>query len=495
MNKVVVTIFFVITGLLAGEKSSGQNVLSLEEVLVLAKEYSLEYQESKNAFLADYWAYKEFKLNLLPKINLNTTPVSAQRRLTERYDFENNVDIYRENKSISSNAGLTVSQALPFSGGSISISSNLSRSQNFGMQDYTVFSSTPFRISLSQPLFAFNSYKWDKQELPIKLKKAKRKLIQAEQQLNQQVAKLYFNLVKSFQLHKLAQKEDANSDSLLIQGKALLKLHEITPLELKEIQLKKTNAQINLDKRQQSLIDAQFQLNKLLRGHLPKNFIPSILKNIPAVELNATEILEKVQSRNPFYLDIAQQKIDMQRQLAQAKKQDKLNASLNLSYGLNQQGENFGAAYKSPLDQQSGSVSISIPLFKGGVNKGKLLLIQRNLEMEALKLEARVMDFEQQLSNKVLESIRDQNIFTNALQSRKLAQETYQMKQQQYQLGRMTLQELNLTHIEMLQAEENYLESVSNFWSNYYELQSLTLHDLIHDQPLQVDFEPLMKLL
>ena len=150
---------------------------------------------------------------------------------------------------------------------------------------------------------------------------------------------------------------------------------------------------------------------------------------------------------------------------------------------------------KKPLDQQTGSISISIPIFNGGINKGKLLLTKRNLVVEELKLEAQITDFEQKLANTVLESIRNQSIITNSLLSKELAQKTYKIKKQQYQLGKITLQELNLTYMEMLHAEENYIESISNFWINFYEIQSLTLHDLILNKPLQADFERLMELL
>ena len=100
-------------------------------------------------------------------------------------------------------------------------------------------------------------------------------------------------MVKAFHLHKLAQQELINADSLLKIEQKLLELNETTPLELVEIELKKTNAKINLDKRKQNLITASFQLNKILRGHLPPNYKPATLNDIPALKLNTLDIMGK----------------------------------------------------------------------------------------------------------------------------------------------------------------------------------------------------------
>lgn len=47
----------------------------------------------------------------------------------------------------------------------------------------------------------------------------------------------------------------------------------------------------------------------------------------------------------------------------------------------------------------------------------------------------------------------------------------------------------------MLSAEETYIDSIISFWINLYELQQITIHDLIRNQPLDTDFEALIKIL
>ena len=51
-------------------------------------------------------------------------------------------------------------------GGTFYLESDLDRNQNFGSNDYTQFSSRPFRIGYQQNLFGFNAFKWERKLEP-----------------------------------------------------------------------------------------------------------------------------------------------------------------------------------------------------------------------------------------------------------------------------------------------------------------------------------------
>lgn len=475
--------------------SVGQEVVTMEEILVLARKYSLDYRKSKIKFLENYWEYRKYRLELLPKISFNTTPLTVNRTITERYDFESNIDVFRQTSTISSNTGMSISQRIPFTGGNISLGSNISRIENFGESDFTSFGATPFRISFSQPLFEHNPYRWEKKELPLILKYAKVNLLQSEQGLYQEIIEVYFNYLKALQMFELAQREVKNSDTLYIAGKRLLELSRITPTQLTELKLKKTNAGIALANREQELNDAKYWLNKELRGHLPPEKSILLVDSVPALTLNTSRILDLCRALNPFYVEIEQERIRLQKNIDQAEKGNRFSANLSFSYGLNKGGETIREAFENPLSQQTGSVSISIPTFNWGINKGNLLLARKNLEMAELELETKIADFEQNIVKKVVENKINQIIVKSTRNAKELARKVYSVKLQQYQIGKVTLQELNQSQLELLNAKEKHIESITNFWTSFYELQKLTLYDLRKNKPLTTDFEKLMNFL
>ena len=492
MNKIKIRACLVMISLFVAENLYSQKIVTLQEVLRLGRKYSIEYKERENVFIDEYWAYKQFTLDLLPKFNFSLNPFTVNRTLAERYDYENNVETFRETKTISSNTGLNITQSIPLTGASISLGSNISRIENFGDGDFTSFGVTTFRVSLNQPLFKHNPYKWDKKELPLKLKKAKCEMIQFGEQLNQDIANLYFELAEAYQLYKLSQQEVSNSDALLRTGEKLLRIDKITPLDLVELELKQANANISLANREKELENARFQLDKMLEGNLPVDMVPIVLYPGEEIQLALGDIMKKAHELNPFYIDLEQKAIDFQRQYDQIKKQNRLSADLNLSYGLNQGGETLKEAFQNPVNQQTGSITLSIPVFDWGISKRKKIIDLNKLETDKAKLKSVTQEFEQSIKQRFYAYSIDKKTIQNADKARKLAMKSYTLKLEQYKLGKITLQELNQIQINLLDSEKEYINGISRYWSNLFALQALTLHDLHSGQPIRIDFDEII---
>jgi hypothetical protein len=469
-----------------------QTGITLEEVIALAKEHAFEYREVENEFLSDYISYRHYKTNLLPRINLTANPFSINRSLTERYDFGTNIETFRESKTLSSNSSVSISQKIPVTGGTLSLGSNLSRIENFGELHLTSYNIIPFRIGLSQSLFAHNPYHWEKREMPLKLKLAKGHLLQSEQKLNQQVTQLYFSLLKAFQMEELAQQEVKNSDTLLNAGKTLLEINAITPNELIELELKNTKARVLLATKKQELADARFEMNKILRWELSTHSLPVLVETIPELLLSPEKLIELARASNPFYTEMEQELINIQKRIDQAEKQNGFSVNLNFGYGLNQGGTTLKDTRETALHQQTGSVTLSIPVFNWGENRDILLLARQNSEMSGLKIQTKIEVFEQNIVRKAVENNLNREMIENASIAKGLALKVYNTKIQQYKIGEITLQELNQTQLDLLHAKEDHLESITEFWINYYELQQITLHDLKTNRPLTSNFDQLI---
>lgn len=470
-----------------------QQQIALVDAIEIAKKYSVDFQENKVAFISDYLSFKHYQIGFLPEISFSFNPISYNRSYTERYDYENNITTYKETNTLSSNGGINISQAMPFTGGNISISSNISRLENFGQLGQTYFTASPLRVSFSQPLFTYNAYKWEKKEMPLKLKLAKIRLLQQEQELNQKTAELYFELVKASQLYELAVFEVQSSDTLFEAGKNLLEINRITPLQLADLQLKQVNATIMLAQREQQLYYARYGLKKHLGGYLPEEAKPTLTDSIPIIDLNSADILNKARETNPFYLEIKQEKIELERKIDIEANSNKLSANLNFSYGLNQVGGGIREAYSKPTETQTGSVSLTIPVVDYGKGRDNLILAKLEKETWEMRIETRIADFEHNLSRQLLDfDITIRNI-NNSRRAKKLAMDVYQMKVEQYKIGLVTLRELNESYTDLLNANENYVGNIASFWTGYYSIQGVALFDLQRKEPFIIDYNLLIE--
>lgn len=494
MIRVLTHIIIFNVWIISAKSAKSQIVTSLDDVIKLAHAYSIDYQENIIRFLDNYLSYRQYKLSQLPKVTLNAIPITINRSLTDRYDFQNNTEVFRESEMLNSKADISISEKIALTGGYISFHSSFSRIENFGESNLISFNTNLFRITYTQPLFAFNPNRWEKLENSIELKLAKALLVQSEQKINQKVVKLYFNLLKANQMFELAQLELSNSDTLLNIGIKLLELKNITPNELSDLKLKNINARISIVKSEQGIINAQFEMDHFINDPLSRSIKPIFNESFPELSINTDDLLMLARNLNPLYYEIEQERINLKKNFEQEKKQNKFNANLSFSYGLNQGGNTFLESLSHPIKQQTGSLSLSIPLFNWGEKRDKLLVTEKNMEMSELKMDSRVQDFERAIQNKFLEFNLNKNLIQNLVNAVDLAFNIYNTKVKLYTIGRINLQELNQAKVELYDTKEIYLESIAQLWSNYYELQEMLLYDLKTNQPLTIDFENLINI-
>lgn len=87
------------------------------------------------------------------------TPFSYNKNFVERYDYLNNIDTYKSQQSLNSNANLSIKQNIDLTGGTFMVNTELGYLQNYGLSQYEQYKSVPFSIGYSQSLFGYNTFK------------------------------------------------------------------------------------------------------------------------------------------------------------------------------------------------------------------------------------------------------------------------------------------------------------------------------------------------
>ena len=68
----------------------------------------------------------------MPSLTLDLTPAKYYRYITQRYDSNEDMDVYREQQMFSASGGLSIKQNLDWTGGTFYIDSELDFMRNFG---------------------------------------------------------------------------------------------------------------------------------------------------------------------------------------------------------------------------------------------------------------------------------------------------------------------------------------------------------------------------
>ena len=156
-------IFLALSFAFAFSSQAQDKMLSLENVLTIAKEQSPAAQIAKHSFRASYWQYRFYKAEQLPTLDFDGVIPNIQNRISQ--ETTAGVSYYAKQNSVLYRGGLSLNQAIPWTGGNVFVRSGLEHTINY-LTDTTTrqYLSTPINIGLNQPLFQFNQYKWDRKD-------------------------------------------------------------------------------------------------------------------------------------------------------------------------------------------------------------------------------------------------------------------------------------------------------------------------------------------
>ena len=379
MTQMLVVVF---VSLVATSTFAQQPVkLSLKRTIELANDSSLSAFRYQNMYLSGYWEYRTYKANRLPSLSLNLMPAQYYRYITQRYDSNTDTDVYREQQMFSASGGLSIQQNFDLTGGTFYMESDLEYMRNFGETKSTQYSSVPFRIGYSQSLLGYNPFRWDRKIEPLKFEKVKKEFIYNMEVVSEEAVSYFFSLAMAQADYRLALENAASTDTLYSIGLQRHKIAAISRADLLTLQLDKVNAQNTLENAQIALKRAMFALASFLNMDKHTQIELDMPGRPMAMEIPVEDALAMAKANNPDFLEQQQNILEAERNVSKTRVESRFNASLNASVGFNQVADNFGGAYRQPLQQDLVSISVSVPLVDWGVRKGKYNMAKNNLNV------------------------------------------------------------------------------------------------------------------
>ena len=464
-------------------------VFTLTKTIELASENSLESFRVKNMYRSDYWSFRTYKAERLPGLSLNMTPVSYNRQFVQRYDYEQNIDVFKDQSTINSYGSLSLKQNVDFTGGTIYIDSELGYLRNFGATKLSQFSTVPVRIGYYQSLFGFNSFKWDRRIEPLKFEIAKRELLVNMESISKMATQYFFSLVLAQRIYDMEFTTLRTSEQMYNIGLERQKIAAITKADLLTLKLDVVNAGNSLKEAEAELKRCRFEFATYL-GIDTDTEITVILPGAPQI-LNVSYDIAKEQAsqNNPTLGDLQKQLLTSEMNLEKVKREALFSARLSASVGFNQVGPNFGDAYRSPLRQDLVSVSLSVPLIDWGIRKGKCNMASNQLKATEISIEQSKQKFYQNVMMACDDLEMNMQQISSASEAMDLSELAYEDTKQRFVIGKVDVNALSIAQGRMTTAQRNYISILRSYWLSYFELRKLTLFDFENNMPLSVNFD------
>lgn len=466
--------------------------LTLEEAITTAIDSSLTSLLAQNNFLASYWQYRSYQAERLPSLSFTSTPLQYYQNFVKRYDSQNNIDVYKQQKSIYSSAGLQASQNVPWTGGVLSLETDLDYIRNFGLDKSTQFSSIPVRLRYSQSLFGYNTFRWNKKIEPLEYEKAQKELVYQFEQISETTISYFFNQALNQVICDMNKENVARCDTAYQIGLERHKIGNVTQADLLTLKLNAINARNELENSKINLDKSTFALASFLRYAPDTDFHIILPTDIPAITISPGKALTYAKEENPKVKELTLQILRAKQNLDRVEK-SRFSSSVSLSVGFNQAAERFKDVYHDPLRQDAVSISFNIPLVDWGTQKGKVNMAKSNLNTALISKKQSEEAFEQE----VILSVKDFNMRHAQIQSAdeacQVAELAYEATYQRFLIGKADVNTLSMAQSRRNDAQKNYINTLSSYWKGFYEIRKYTLYDFVRQRPIQIDTDRILK--
>ena len=461
--------------------------LTMSQVIRMAQESSPQAVQARNTFESAWLSYRSYKASMLPTLSLSSSP--SLNRSTNYVTLPDGSELFARSNSMRNNVSLDLSQNVWFTGGTISLSSNLSRLDQLGENPTHSYYSQPLQLSFSQSLNGYNSFKWSRKTEPIEYRRARKQYAETMELVASQAAMVFFNLVSAQTELEIAQLNHAATDTLYTYGLGRYNIGTITENELLQLELNKLNSETSIMSSQMSFDDAVDQLRNFLNLTSDTQIEVVTTDSIPHFTVPLDQAMELARQNSPDIESMELSRLNSESNLAYYKSQAGFKASIYLRLGLAQTADELPESFRNLNDEQSVSVSVSIPILDWGRARGRVKIAQNNLELTRMHIEQNEVSFEKMVTRTVSQFNLQERQVDIARRTMQTAQHRYEVARHLYVSGNSTILDLNSAITAKDSAYRGYVSALSRYWQLYYTIRSLTAYDFDNNELIEQQVE------
>ena len=465
--------------------------ITLEEAITLARVQSVNAAVALNELKTAYWEYRTYKANLLPEVNFSAT-IPGYAKSYNSYQQGDGSYTFVRNNYMQMSGELSIDQNIWLTGGKLSLNTSLDFMKQLDGNKEERYMSVPIALTLSQPIFGVNSYKWDRRIEPVRYAEAKARFLSETEEVTMTTINYFFNLLLAKENVGIAQQNLENAEKLYEVAKAKRQMGQISENDVLQLKLNVLNARATLTDNESSLKSSMFQLRSFLALSEEEELEPILPEMLPSVLVDYQDALNKALTNNSFAHNIRRRQLEADYEVARAKGNLR-QMTLFAQVGFTGTDQEMRGAYDPLKDNQIVEVGVSIPLLDWGKRKGQVKVAKSNREVIQSRLRQESMNFNQDLFILVEQFNNQRAQLEIANEADQIAQQRYKTNVETFMIGRISTLDLNDAQVSKDQARQKHISELFYYWYYYYQLRSLTLWDFEKNSNIDADIEAIVK--
>jgi outer membrane protein len=484
----MLTIFFCLLSSLLSVQSQGQTC-TLDQVIQFAQKNSPEAMRNKTSKENKYWQWKKYKSQYKPQLVLNATLPYYQKQNIPVRQGDGSI-LYQNIHQSQAYTVLSLEQNIGFTGGTLHLSSDLTRFDDFS-QNFTSYSGSPFYLSYNQPLFAFNNLKWMNRIEPLKLEESLKEYVEGNEEIAYNTASRYFDQLVSQINYQIAAANKANADTIFKVGMEKYSMGKISKNELLQLKYGVISAQKSMATASLSIKTSRLELNSYAGMNETDSLIMTLPDSIVRFYIDDSLAVNKSLENSRRSIEFKRERLEARRDAEEIRRESSLKANLSVSYGKTNIAGAVHGIYENPQEMQMFNVGLSIPVLDWGRTKAERKTAEANLKLIEYTLQQDEINFRQEIVTEVENFRMLQEFIEYTAEADRTAAERYEIARLRYQAGDISLTEYYIAQGEKDQAKRDYIIALRDYWLTYYSIRILTLFDFKNHEQLILHSENL----
>ncbi|MDJ1504159.1 TolC family protein [Xanthocytophaga agilis] len=481
-HKVILLILLVLSPFTT--KAIAQTLWTLDDVIGMAKGQSIASKQAETERETNYWKWRTYQSNYKPQLSLYGNLPDYNRSFTQVYQPDGSIQFQ---PVINNNAlaSLSLSQGIAATGASIFVNSQLQRFDDFN-NNVTRYNSSPVLIGFSQPLFAYNTLRWDKKIEPIKYLESRQAYIESIETIAINTTGLFFDLLLAQTNLQLAELNRENNENIYKIAQERYNVGKSSTNDLLQLKMELLKAQKALIAARQNEETYSRNLKSYIGYRSNEHIVLVIPDSIPDMYIDATVALREALENRKDALAFRRRILEAESEIAKARGEVGFKTNINATLGYSKAASTISDAYKSPQNLTTVLVEFNLPIMNWGRARSRLETSRANKKLIEYTVEQDRNDFERDIYTQVnlLNMLKEQLKLTKEAED--IAQQRYQIAKDRYILGNLSITDLSLALQEKDLSKQDYITSLRNFWTAHYTIRNLTLYDFLKNEKITV---------
>lgn len=478
-SKIALILLFISANLLTARE------MTLDGIIEFARLHSPTVKMAKFEYYSSVCQYKQFKAEYLPQLYITGSAPGLERAINPITQEDGSV-MFIQQSQLYSNAAMTISQRFAPTGATIFLSSGLSRIDLYGGNyNNSYWRTTPIQMSISQPLFRFNSMRWDNKLYDMRYENARKRYNEVMEEIAIQVADKFYSLYMVEMSVNNSRFNLEVNDTMYKISKGRYSVGKIAENELLQNELGVLNSEMDLDKSQINYKLQADELKLLIGMDIADELTIIPDTNIKIVEVDYNKALNAALENCSNVMEYKIQKTNSELNVDKAKSNNDFDANVTASFGMNQSASKIPDAYNSLLDQERVDITFTIPIFQWNKSTYEVEAALADKYRVEADIDYKMKQFEQAIK---YQTATFQLLIRQAIAADKsynIAKRRFDVAKNRYVIGNITMDVFFTAQNEKDQSFNSYISALKNYWMGYYSLRRATLYDFNNNKNIE----------